>query len=66
MSIEDKQICCACRFWETLKNDDSLGHCHRFPPQIKGPEDDGRYPLVFDAEWCGEFKMMAELDADVK
>jgi len=39
--------CVTCRHFED--GEDDAGKCHRYPP------DNYEYPIVTDADWCGEY-----------
>jgi hypothetical protein len=59
-SVEDlaalaEQRCETCRFW--LLQDTNVGHCRRFPPDVKQVGNLGvwRWPTTLANEWCGEW-----------
>lgn len=45
-SVRPPVSCATCRYSE-ISGDDS-GKCHRYPPR------NDEYPIVTDADWCGE------------
>lgn len=51
--------CEQCRFFQKYDHSDTLGSCHRFPPQNISRENDSwssDFPEVSKKIWCGEFK----------
>lgn len=50
--------CKTCRYYEPDK--DGHGYCHRYPPTVAQARCDSGasvYPVVLEANWCGEFKV---------
>jgi hypothetical protein len=55
-------MCVRCRFYQPSKSFQSHGECRACPPQPLGPfyggyGREGQWPMVQDADWCGEFKI---------
>jgi len=56
--------CQNCKFFERRKDlNESLGFCHRYPPNVleefaldEEPAA-GQFPLMIDDDWCGEWKL---------
>ena len=61
-----KAHCEACIYWEydgisgRTADTSGQGWCRRNPPVVVTPKEgwDTVWPLTFDSDWCGEFKMV--------
>ena len=64
---EDKvkgKVCCKnCKFFRPARKK-GIGECRRFPPvpytEHWSKNDEWRFPVVKDRDWCGEFKEKEE------
>ena len=59
LSGDKKQYCGVCKFFRLIhkrKNSCNYGRCHRFPPSEKSFFGWDYHVVVFDDDWCGEFK----------
>ncbi len=45
--------CGDCRFW--LEGDNNSGYCRRMPPVVVAPNT-SEFPLIYNKNWCGEFR----------
>jgi len=52
-----REVCGGCHYY-MLHPGLRRGSCRRHPPMLG--TGDGRFPVVFDGMWCGEFKARAE------
>lgn len=51
--------CEECEYFESIyESDNSIGHCHRFPPNQDGQgiSTEDEFSVVKGHRWCGEFK----------
>ena len=55
------EMCMNCKFIRKLHDSRFEGQCRRYPPKliemfIKNDDFYGRFPIVNDISWCGEWE----------
>lgn len=59
-----EQDCKDCRFFFSAEFNEGKGVCRRHAPKVIHGELMARWPFVDETDWCGEFKLDVEREAD--
>jgi hypothetical protein len=62
MSERFTHICRDCEWWKTNERHAEVGECRRNPPQLSQTQKGANWPMTYQMDWCGEFKLRESIN----